>query len=115
MPSKSRGGVVYSDLIRRQRSASFRCFSALMQDLYLVQFCASPSFSMALRAQRVLRVGHLDMLLNQYQQICHLHLLATAMMMQLDDFSDTLEDAGFQVHPIYAYITHSRTLLHDFI
>ena len=70
---------------------------------------------MALRAQRVHRVGHIDLLLNQYQQICHLHLVATAMLMQLDDFSDTLEDTGFHVHPIYAYVVHCRTLLNDFV
>ena len=70
---------------------------------------------MALRAQRVHRVGHIDMLLNQYQQICHLHVVATAMLMQLCDFSDILEDTGFHVHPIYAYVMHCRTLMHDFV
>ena len=70
---------------------------------------------MALRAQRVHRVGHLDMLLNQYQQLCHLHLVSTALLMQLDDFTDTLEDTGFHTHPIYAYVMHSRTMMYGFI
>ena len=70
---------------------------------------------MALRAQRVHRVGHLDLLLNQYQQLCHLHLVSNAMLLQLDDFTDTLEDAGFTTHPIYAYVMHSRTMMYDFI
>ena len=37
------------------------------------------------------------------------------MLLQLDDFTDTLEDAGFTTHPIYAYVMHSRTMMYDFI
>ena len=81
----------------------------------LVHFFALPFCFMALRAQRVHRVGHLDLLLNQYHQLCHLHLVSNAMLLQLDDFTDSLEDAGFTTHPIYAYVMHSRTMMYDFI
>ena len=70
---------------------------------------------MALRAQRVHRVGHLDLLLNQYQQISHLLMVSNAMLIQLDDFTDTLEDAGFTTHPLYDYVMHSRTMMLDFV
>ena len=70
---------------------------------------------MALRAARARGLDHVTFLTNQYRLYVRLHWTTHQMLTACDEFTDTLEDLGFDQTAIYDQVVLAKNQLSFFL